>query len=215
MNWLSYIFPQIIVKTSSPYNRDIRVLMESGKHKLLANGARESGAYIERLWRTAFRSFRLTPSAGVKNILVFGIAGGTVIHMLARLYPAAAVTGVDIDAVMIDIGKSYFGLSGVHNLTCVCADAEVYAKTYKGAAFDLVIIDVFIGPDIPDFVLNADFQKKVRRMLRKDGSLVINYLREPGYEEKALELSGMLNSIYSKVVSTDTYNNRFFLANSL
>jgi len=215
MHWLTYLVPRVVVKTGSPYNREIRVLMESGKYKLLVNGARESGAYIEGLWRTAFRSFAMTSSTGVKNILVFGIAGGTVIHLLAKLYPAAAITGVDIDAVMIGIGEKYFGLSKVPHLTCVCIDAQEYVKTYKGVGFDLVIIDVFIGPDIPDFVLSEDFQKKVRRMMRKNGSLVINYLREPGYEKKAMELSDLLGSIYTKVVSVDTHNNRFFLANSL
>ena len=30
MHWLTYIFPRTVLKTSSQYNRDIRVVEESG-----------------------------------------------------------------------------------------------------------------------------------------------------------------------------------------
>lgn len=215
MKWLTYIIPRIVLKTGSGYNRDIRVLMESGKYKLLVNGARESGVWVKGLWQVALRSFQIKTDPRVKNILVFGIAGGTVIHMLSELYPAANIIGVDIDAVMIGVGKSYFGLSAIPHLTCVCRDAVSFAEKYKGRAFDMVVLDVYIGPDVPDFVLSAGFQIKVHHMINKGGKLIINYLRRPGYESRAVALRKVLRSLYSRVISTDMQSNRFFLANSL
>jgi len=87
MSVLSYIVPRVIYKTGSRYNRKIWVVEEAGKNKLLVNGARESGPYIEGLWRYALRELLVDSSRLVQNILVLGVAGGTVIHLLHALYP--------------------------------------------------------------------------------------------------------------------------------
>ncbi len=212
MHWLSYFIPVTIFQTSSPYNKDIRILEESGKLKLLCNGARESGEYIAALWRHAFRSFRLTPDKKTGNILVLGIAGGTVIHMLHVLYPEAVITGVDIDPVIIGIGKTYFGLGAIPGFRAVRSDAGRYVARTPAGTFDCVVIDVFIGPDVPEFVLSSLFQRNVKKILTPKGFVLINYLRQPGYETRAVTLLSLLQSMYKKVVSDDIYNNRFFLA---
>lgn len=212
MHWLSYLFPLTILKTSSPYNKDIRVLEESGVYKLLCNGARESGSYIALLWRHSFRSFRITRERSIKRILVLGVAGGTVIHELHTLYPDASITGVDIDAVIIDVGKKYFGLGKLLKFHAVCQDAVEYISAGKREEFDCIIVDIFIGPDVPDFVLDSNFERNVKKMLTPGGHVLINYLRQTGYENKAEKLYKLLRSLYENVQSDDIYNNRFFLA---
>src|SRR3990167_4267490 len=99
MTWFSYIFPQTILRTSSKYNSHIRINEERGKLKLLVNGSRESGEYIEKLWKEAFAAFGLgsglnAPQGLPPSILVLGVAGGTVIHLLHHMYPIATITGV-------------------------------------------------------------------------------------------------------------------------
>ncbi len=211
MNWLSYIFPQTIARLSSAYNRDIRINEEQGRYKLLVNGARESGAYIEDLWRFAF--FRLGVShRSLGNVLVLGVAGGTVIHILGAMHPKARIIGVDIDHVMIDVGRRYFSLGEIPGLRLICADARIFVKAHKGPRFDLIIIDLFIGPNIPDVVISEPFQKDVQKILAQNGSVMINYLRQSGYETKAGTLQKILKKLYSSVCSIDRYNNRFFLA---
>lgn len=208
MNWLSYIYPQTVFRTSSRYNRDIRVNLENGRYKLLVNGARESGEYIRKLWEYAFFRFG-QPVRSPRSILILGIAGGTVIDLLSDRYPRAKIVGVDIDQTMIDIGKKYFGLDAISNLRCICADAKEFVKQ-TNSRFDVVVIDLFIGPDVPDFVLKLNFQRKIRRLLGNNGILVINYLRQPGYEEKATKLEELLGDLYGDVELVDRYNNRFF-----
>lgn len=212
MSWLSYIFPQTVAELSSPYNRSIRINEEKGRYKLLVNGARESGAYIEDLWRYAFTHLQFPGKRKIRNILVLGTAGGTVIHVLHELFPSSRITGVDIDAVMISVGETYFGLAEVPGLRLICNDANVFVKDYTGSKFDLVVTDIFVGPDIPDFVVAPVFQQRVKNILRKNGLTIINYLRQPGYEKKAPKLFAVLSSLYTKVSSVDRNNNRFFLA---
>ena len=203
MTWLSLLFPQTILRTSSPYNRDIRINEERGRFKLLVNGARESGENIEGLWKFAFG--RLSISKHVKSILVLGVAGGTVIHLFHEMFPQASIVGVDIDPVMIDIGKKYFGLGDIPELRLIAQDALEFVN--RDGHYDLVVVDLFIGPEVPDFVISTAFEQKVRRLC---GLLLINYLRQPGYEEKVKKLEGLLKKLYAQVVTVDRYNNRFF-----
>lgn len=204
--------PQTVLRTRSRFNRDIRVNLERGEYKLLVNGARESGEYIRKLWEYAFDTFDYPGTFSPKHIVVFGLAGGTVVHMLRAIHPQAVIIGVDIDRKMIDIGKKYFGLADISDLRYVHADARSYVKSHKGTQFDCAVIDLFVGPDIPDFVVSEQFQNDVRRIVAKDGRVMVNFLREPGYEKKADMLCAILSSVYPVVTSCDRYNNRFFLA---
>lgn len=208
--WWTYFWPRVVLKTGSRYNRDIRIIEENRRYKLLVNGARESGEYIEGLWLHAFKELDFTAGFRYGEILVLGIAGGTVIRLLHERYPDARITGVDIDGAMIGIGQEYFGLRDIKALSCVRADARTYL-TRTAERYDLIVIDLFIGPDVPDFVIDAAFHDSVRKRLRNNGTVFINYLRQPGYENKAPELERILKKRYASVRSTDKNNNRFFL----
>lgn len=199
MSFVSYFIPQEVARFRTKYNPDIRIVEESGKLKLLVNGSRQSGKYVEWLWKKAFSAFNLGPC---RSILVLGVGGGTVIHLLRRRYPDAHITAVDIDPQMIEIGKKYFGLSRVPNLELIIADAKDYKNTRR---YDLVVIDLFIGRHIPDFVSSVAFLKRL------EGSVVIiNYLRELEYKEKSQQLQGMLERMFSIVKNYQIAHNSFY-----
>lgn len=210
MHWLSFIYPQTVLRTSSRFNPDIRVNEESGEYKLLVNGSRQSGKYIADLWQYAMMQFPFTLSLPITRILVLGVAGGTVIHMLHNIFPQAQITGVDIDPVMIEIGKKYFKLADVPKLKLIVADAQEYVRK-NNRQYDLVILDLFIGREIPGFASSEIFLQNVKRILKPDGRLFINFLREEEYEHKAKKLSSVLKKIFIDVRSVDRYNNRFFM----
>ena len=212
MSWLSHIYPQTILRMSSRYNRDIRINEERGTFKLLVNGSRQSGAYIELLWRRSFEEFGITPNNSVRSILVLGVAGGTVIHLLHHMYPAATITGVDVDDVMLDIGRTYFGLGNVKLLRLIHQDARPYVQeaAVQKKRYDLMIVDLFLGRDIPLFVRSPIFLRQLRRILKKDGTVVINFLRELEYGPKSDKLMIMLKKIFPTVLDFGIYHNRFF-----
>lgn len=212
MSWLSYVFPRTVLRFSSDYNHDIRVVEEHGVYKLLVYGSRQSGEYIKKLWQTAFSDFGIIPSPDVKNILVLGVAGGTVIHMLHAMYPDAIITGVDIDEKMIAVGKKYFGLDAILNLVLKQDDAKKFINraTDEKKKWDLIIIDVFIGASIPPFVGEHAFLFTVKQILSSHGIVVINYLREYEYEKLSDFLFIKLRRVFSEVRDTKIYFNRFF-----
>lgn len=211
MHWLSYIFPQTIFCASSTYNHDIRVIEEQGQYKLLVSGSRQSGVYIKNLWEQALAAFAsgLTPP---RSILVLGVAGGTVIHLLRRMYPKAAIVGVDIDDIMLFVGRTYFGLSDMKNVTLIQADARRFVADArrKNVRYDGIVVDVFFGRTIPDFVKNTSFLLSLKKILSPKGWMVINYLRELEYEEHSHVLGASLKKIFGNVSDFPIVRNRFF-----
>ena len=120
---------------------------------------------------------------------------------------------VSIEA-MLDIGRRYFGLGNVKRLALVHRDARQYvteaAKRKK--QFDLIITDLFFGREIPDFVSSHAFLRQLQQILKKDGALVINYLRESEYGKRSDSFMEMLQTIFAVVQDFSLYHNRFFNA---
>lgn len=212
--WLTRFFPKTIARLSSPYNADIRVVEERGVLKVLVNGSRQSGEYIKMLWDTAFDAFDVGEHKAVSSILVLGVGGGTVIHLLSHLFPEANITAVDIDPTMIDVGRRYFKLDAIPHLTLVEADARAYvvSQAKRPPRYDLIVVDLFVGRDIPEFVSDISFLQDCKRLLSKRGSIVINYLRELSYGEKSNEVKSKLEQLFSTVQEIVLYRNRFFFS---
>lgn len=214
MTILSYLIPRTVLRTSSPYNRDIRVIEEWGELKLLVNGSRESGPYIRTLWEAAFKAFDLEAVQRISSILILGVGGGTVIKLLADRYPLARITAVDIDPVIVEIAKRYFRLDAIANLCFVLGDAQTVVKAHMKSRnkYDLIIVDLFIGSDIPDFVASRAFYQSLNVLLRSDGVILLNCLLELSYKEKSDRLHLLFQDMFKDIRDYRCFNNsnRFF-----
>jgi len=214
MSWKSYFFPQAIVITGSPYNHLIRVNEEYGNLKLLVDGSRQSGAYIKKLWRKTFQAFGLCPEFHAHSILILGVGGGTVITLLHSLFPCAAIESVDIDPVILAIAKKYFLVDRIPRTTYHCMDAKEFIQKQKTKKirYDLIIVDLFSGRLIPEFVSDDTFLRSLRSLLHQDGILFINYLRELEYRKKSEIVFHILQTVFGNVKDYQIAYNRFFYA---
>lgn len=208
--FLSYIYPQTIARFSSAYNKDIRVVEEQGKLKILVNGSPQSGPYIEKLWRKALGSFGFPNTINPRSILVLGIAGGTVIHLLHDWYPSAKITAVDIDQTMIDIGANFFELNSIKNLTIKNIDAQKFISSNR-TTYVLIIVDLSFGRNIPPFVTTRKFLSDIRALVSENGIVVINFLREKEYKEISSDLKQTLMGLFDYVAEKAIFLNRFFV----
>lgn len=186
----------------------------SGQNNLYVDGSSQSGLYIRRLWRTALKSFRINKYNPPKNILICGVAGGTIIHLLHALYPKATMVGVDIDKDMTDVGRKYFGLGEIPSLTLVTQDARDFIRDgiKKRSSFDMIIVDVFFGKHLPPFLLDQSFWDSIKNVLHEKGFLLLNYLREDDYQMKSDKVDDILKQLFSNVQDKIIYRNRFFFA---
>ena len=92
------------------------------------------------------------------------------------------------------------------------ADANAFAEksAKKGTVFDIVVVDLFIGPKIPEFVSSTAFLNLLHAITRPRGNILINYLRELEYQERSDELIVRLRTLWEHVEDMKLYNNRFF-----
>jgi len=224
MSWKSYIFPQTILITSSPYNHHIRINEECGRMKLLVNTSPQSGKYIEWLWQKTLDHFHVFHSFDSRNLrssnsgnrminaLILGLGGGTLLTMLARRLPGIKLTCVDIDPTIIALAKQYFHVDTIPNLIIIESDAETFVKkeVSRKHTYDLVVIDLSFGRDIPPFVTEKSFLTQIYSVITPTGTLLINYLREKEYRKKSDDLFPVLQNIFPSISDFEIANNRFF-----
>ena len=112
-----------------------------------------------------------------KRVLILGVGGGVVIHLLNRFAQPKSIVGIEIDKTHIDIARKYFDLQD-KNLQLAHADAIDWLNKYKGPVFDLIIEDVFIEEaGEPLRLMHGDKQwlAVLRKNLSPNGTLVINH----------------------------------------
>ena len=124
------------------------------------------------------------------KVLVLGVGGGAVIRMLLHYFPQFVITGVEIDAVHLQIAEKYFGLTH-KNLTLVEASGPDWLRQTR-RSFDIIIEDMFIETDKEPVRLmdqEIDWLVTLNRHLKKDGQLIINHAdsREAGWTVKQLK----------------------------
>ncbi|MDP1723044.1 MAG: fused MFS/spermidine synthase [Candidatus Gottesmanbacteria bacterium] len=212
MSLLSYLIPRTLLHTSSRYNQDIRVMEEWGVRRLLVNGSRQSGPTIQELWEKAIDAFGLPQFPDQPSILVLGVGGGTVMRILSERTVKPYITAVDIDATIISIAKKYFGFDSFPFIQFIVDDAKKYISAPPAHSYDLIVIDLFIGRIIPEFVTLPSFYQSLKRCLKPQGVVIVNYLRELDYLKKSNTLNITLKTIFHDVRDFSISNNRFFFA---
>lgn len=212
MNLFSYIFPRVIATSHSRYNKTIRVIERFGKNELHVDGIQQSGPYTIRLWKTGLKDLFDKSPEEIKNILVLGVGGGTLFGMLKMQFPHAHITAVDVDATIISLYKKYFMRGDSSSVSLVCEDARKFAveATSRKQTFDLIIVDCYIGNDVPEFVINTAFLASIYRILAVKGMVVYNYFSFKNQPHNAQVLLDKLSQIYHCVYSKDILRNIFF-----
>lgn len=135
---LDWFLPKDLEEVVSTYNGKIKVKKFMGRVAVWCGSYEQSGPMVKKVWEKALEKI-LPP----KKVLVLGLGCGSVAEIISSKFPDAKITGVEIDPVMVDIGKKYFSLGTNKNLKIVISDAEKFIRNSK-IKFDLVIYDTFI-----------------------------------------------------------------------
>ncbi len=196
MNILSHIVPQVLYRTSSPYNAHIEVRELDDKRYLVVDGVLQTGPDIQDMYEHAFKAFQMPSYA--HTILLLGVGGGGVITLLRHYYPDSLVDAVDIDKKMIYVAKKYFHLSVIPKVTFIEAEAEEYIRKVK-KKYDLIVIDLYIGDHFPHFQTSADFYTVIHKKLQPGGSVVMNFQGTEEYQSSRDTINTFLPTIFSNV----------------
>lgn len=152
-----------------------------------AGGLTQSGGIVESIWKSTLKQIK---AKNVLRILILGLGGGTVAKLLRKKYPDAKITGVEIDPMMIELGKKYLDLDK-YNIDIKICDAN----KFKFGKYDLVIVDMYNGDNLPKEFENDAFLKK----LTKFPTVIINRLYFGDKRPDTVRFGNRLEKIFSKV----------------
>lgn len=206
MTIISYIFPQKIAEFTSKFNGKIFVKEFFGKKYIEVGGLQQSGRIPENLFDRGLRVLlKDRHHTEIKKILLLGIGGGTLIRILRKKYPTASIVGVEIDPVMVEVAKIYFVLDKFSNLQIIIGD--VFDKNLDlGRNYDLIVVDLFRGYEIPQRLSDIIFLLSLRRRLRDKGTIIFNRLYFQKYKTEA---DKFLNIVRENFQVVKTFRNYF------
>ena len=216
---------EIVDKYQSPINGEILVYEDLfGKHSMRIGGVSQSGGLVEDIWRIAIRQIfnfkfeilnQFSKDANFK-CLILGLGCGNSAKLVSQKWPEAKITGVEIDSVVVEIGKKYFGLDKIPNLKISIGDVFKIldegekcemCREVRSEKWDLILIDLYLGKDFPKEAESEDFINNLKNILSDQGIVVFNrfYWRE--YKKQAKNFEEKLKKYFSKVWTKRTVSN--------
>lgn len=171
---LSYIIPVKIFKVKSKISKTIEIAWVNGELVMDSENTNYSYGSLQRILRRGLRHIGFDTVAKMNQVLVLGIGGGSVIKTLVNeIHFEGQITGVDIDAEVIQIANKFFELDKIQNLKIIIDDAFDFVLKAKDR-YDLIIIDIFQDMNMPNFLFEQYFFNRLTLLLQSKGYILFN-----------------------------------------
>ena len=187
---------KILEERKSKYNGIVRVSKTIGMGTYIQVGnLTQSGGIVKTIWRQTLK--HIHPSH-VRNVLILGLGGGTVANLISKKYPKAKITGVEIDPVMIDLGKKYLKLDDI-KADIKITDALKFLKSKSLCHYDLIVVDLYNGDRFPKEFETEKYIKIIKTILTKDGLAIFNRLYYGDKRSGSIKFGKMLEGLFEDV----------------
>ncbi|CAJ1958277.1 unnamed protein product [Sphenostylis stenocarpa] len=142
-------------------------------HSVLYNESKWTGSYWDE--------FASLPAIVPKGpIAILGLGGGTAAHLMLDLWPSLQLDGWEIDQILIDKARDYFGLSdlekttedgGVLNIHVgdVFVPSKDFHRRYAG-----IVVDLFAGGKVLPQLQEVSTWLELQERLMADGRFMVN-----------------------------------------
>ncbi|NHM05163.1 spermidine synthase [Flavobacterium celericrescens] len=198
---LSYFLPIKIYETQSTVSSNLEVTWNNGKLVLDSKHTNYSYGSLEKVLRKGFQQIGYKTILEMKSVLLLGVAGGSAIKTLIEdIGYKGSITGVEIDAEVIKIANTYFGLNQYKNVTIIIDDAQKHIEEHD-VKYNLIIIDIFEDSNMPDFLFEEKFINNIKKSLELNGYILFNFMILNDYEKKFTAFKSKFNSSEFKVIN--------------
>lgn len=216
--------PRVIYETDSKLNGRIRVVEVGNTRKILVDDIAQSiscnSPSISKLyWGQLVESLKKkTPD--MKRILILGLGGGTLAHLISKNFPNVEIVSVEWDNVMLDVAKKYFDLDLIPNHRVIVDDAmkvviEPEEFDISPSSFDVLIVDIVNGEMYPDLGKTGNFIAAIKRLVTPGGIIVFNRIYTEGHQDDVhlfIEyIEGFLGEIESEIVAGYTNSDNILI----
>ncbi len=158
----------------SDKNGDILVKHLFGHIEILVNGYYQSGEYMRKLWKRAVR--RVPHDQPVHQILMLGLGGGSSLNDLHARFPEAKLTIIEWDPVMVELSKKLGYFDKALKPTILIGDA-VDLIPQLTETFDLILIDLFNGPNPEPRLSSSSVISSITRVLAPNSLVILNIFK--------------------------------------
>lgn len=142
---------------------------------------------------------RQPPDPAAAEVLVMGLAGGTVSSLWTDIYGPAPITGLELDPQILEVGRRYFQLDRP-NVRTVATDGRRWLRGQPAARkWDVVLVDAYQVPYIPFHLTTVEFFQLVRAHLTEHGVVAINVGRTRDDQTLVDALIATMREVYPTV----------------
>ena len=188
----------VLEEVVSSINGKIRVIRNLGLGTYIqVENLTQSGGIVYQVWKSTLRKIQKSKSK-IQNCLILGLGGGSAAKLVRKFWPEAHIIGVDIDPVMVEMGKKYLGLRDVET---VIKDAEKFfvSSEREGTKYDLILVDLYVGHKVPEKFQTENYIQLVGSILASSGLAVFNRLYFGEKRREAEKFSEKLEKVFSRV----------------
>ena len=200
--------PKVIYETDSKYNGHIQVIEFGDIRRIMVDGFAQSVSHhanhVQRLYWGKTIQILKENFTQLHNVLLLGLGGGTLVHMISKTFPGVYITSVDIDQTMVDIANNYFDLGSVTNHRIIVDDALrlVIEPSKFGISefeFSAVIVDIYIGEKYPDLGKSGNFIAAVKNLVAPGGLIIFNRIYRESHQDEVNTFIDYVSGFFSNV----------------
>ncbi|MFJ4027766.1 spermidine synthase [Paenarthrobacter sp. NPDC089989] len=146
-------------------------------HVNLANPSEIFYEYLRRIGHVV--DLAATPGAAI-SALHLGAGALTLARYIQATRPGSRQHAVELERELLDFVLHQLPMPDGTRLTTHIADARAaLAELPAELRFDVVILDIFSGPDAPAHIACTGFYEEAAQRLQPDGVLIVNVGDEP------------------------------------
>jgi spermidine synthase len=174
IQWLSYLFPIKLQNVSSQLSGPIDLRMVRGRVEVNTKNANYSFGNLHHIFQDICKKYE-KEIASASNILILGFGAGSIYQILRTNHNyKGAITGVEVDTVMIQLFHSLFPYND-QKLRLFQKDALQFIKhSHPEPPYDLIFIDLFVDTKHCDLLLDNSFIRSLKVHLSNNGLILMN-----------------------------------------
>ncbi len=183
---LSYLYPVKVAVVESTVSGKLEVVMEAGKLVLHSPNSNYSYGTLHTVFQKVFKDINIADTPP-NNVLILGFGVGSVASILQEeCNIKCKIRGVELDSKVLDLGNSYFNIARFQKLKLFVTDAITFLKE-TDQQFDLIIVDVFVGLDVPQDIASKEFLENVTTRLSDKGAMLFNVVTKTQTQKTQFE----------------------------
>ncbi|HEX7588634.1 MAG TPA: fused MFS/spermidine synthase [Anaerolineae bacterium] len=200
--------PGLVYERESFYNYIQVIDDESGWRLLTVNeGQAYQSAYSadhvlsNGIWDLFLIAPYFAAKSAPNNVLMIGLAAGTVAREYTAVYGPLPIDGVELDPAVIAIGQAYFAMTE-SNLHAIADDGRNYLQTRAGH-YDVIAVDAYRQPYIPFHLTTVEFFSATREHLTSRGVVAVNAARTGSDYRLVDALAATMRQVFPSVYVID------------